>query len=670
MSSANLSKTVDQVRVILGLFRETIFLQTRYEFKICDEVFSAELVEVEESTRRDEDERRTLVFRILGASEFLSKETEGGQYSQVNFRFGIDSFLVRAVGQIEKVTTSKAGRLLYVDVPKVLEIENARKNRRKKSKSSLGVASVLVRSGSLHTEGVLELNDYSLGGYGGTLQVPNGFELISDTFVSGQLTLGSETLSISCYIKRAKLIEERSGNWDAYSVGLQNETNLKQPSQAESQQTSSQADRRRNARISVQEQISLTAAINRDVSFRLQLEEASVTGFSGKLINAAQLVEFPLGSCFKMEGPPLSVVLQGFEGDRLRFSIQEGSVNDRLEWFKKVSPYLLKGVSHSVYDARDLLEVFCASGALSTEYLKTQRTHDADFLSPFETTTRDQFWIHRWIHHNENKEVTGHWCAIRLGDNGWFLADLAGSPEKVKKIPRNFTELFFKSFSDFSMSNKPCPVHMYTWIIGHPYWMDFCEIIKASGLIRELVLTGYSRYSLESLQTDKKLCSISRQAIQAADYSKISDIRNKLVANGSINHASLFDFDIDRFGSPVLADHFKLKQQPFGRYYFEIVAGPTRWLAVFTTFPMGASFNRVPESIWVFPVEGGEQENKLVWPSLVGELFATALMLGMKPSSIRRILLPKSAEPYPGELAVMENILVHPSASRLYEGKK
>jgi hypothetical protein len=658
------------MRVILGLFRETIFLQTRYEFKICDEVFSAELVELEESTRRDEDESRTLVFRILGASEFLSNGNEGDQYPLVNFRFGIDSFLVKAVGQIEKVTASNAGHMLYVDVPKVLEIENARKNRRKKSKSNLGIASVLVRSGSLHTEGVLELNDYSLGGYGAILQVPNGFELVSDTYVSGQLTLGSEALLISCYIKRARLIEEKFGNWDAYSVGLQNATNFNQSSKSESQQTSSQNDRRSNVRISVQEQISLTAAINRDVCFKLQLEEASVTGFSGKLINAAQLVEFPLGSCFKMENPPLSVVLQGFEGDRLRFSIQEGSVNDRLEWFKRVSPYLLKGVSHSVYDARDLLEVFCASGALSTEYLKTQRTHGAEFLSPFETTTRDQFWIHRWIHHNENKEVTGHWCAIRLGDNGWFLADLAGSPEKEKKIPRNFTELFFKSFSDFSMSNKPCPVHMYAWIVGHPYWMDFCELIKSSGLIRELVLTGYSRYSIESLQTDRELCNISKRVIQAAEYKKISDIRSKLVANGSINHASLFDFDIDRFGSPILSDHFKFKQQPFARHYIEMAAGQTRWLAVFTTFPLGASFNRVPESIWVFPLEGGEQENKSVWPALAGELFSTALMLGMKPSSIRRILLPGCTEPYSGELAVMENILVHPSASRLYEGKK
>lgn len=663
VNSSTSRKLVDQAKVILGLLRETIFLQTQFELELgsINESIRAELVDVQETSRRDDTERRVLAFRILSSASDFESKLESHQSALIGLRFGINSYLVKGTTQLLRHERDGKNYILYCDIPPLIEIENARKSRRKKSESRIGVTTVLVRSGNNHTEGVLELTDYSRGGYGGNLRVPSGFKFINDTIVQGVLRIGADSIAIICKIRRAQLILERAEDWDTYSVGLQNE-------QEESKTRADRfaQERRKSNRTSVQEQVHLIAALNKDFKFRLHVDEASVTGFSGKLANPAHAVEFPIGSSFEMETPPISVTLQGFDGERLRFAINSGSVNDRLEWFKRVSPYLLEGVSHSVFDARDLLEVFCASGSLSTEYLKTQRTHRTDFLSPFEGVGGNSFWSHRWIYHNSRRNVAGHWCSLRLGDNGWMLADLAGSPTKEQKIPSDFTDSFFKSFSEFCTTLAPCPVAAITWVTGHPYWKQFGLALEKSGLIYEKVITGYTRYSAKYSAVQDGQRAFLCKVIPATSHDVIVGIVENLKRNGMYHHASLFDFDVDRFSSPVLTQNFRGINFSFSREYVEFSGQRSKWMAIFSAYPLGGSFNRIPESVWVFPIEGSEGEQREEWPALVVELFAYALTRGIKPSSIRRVTPFFSAVLFPGEQALTENIVFHPNGLKLF----
>jgi hypothetical protein len=85
---------------------------------------------------------------------------------------------------------------------------------------------------------------------------------------------------------------------------------------------------------------------------------------------------------------------------------------------------------------------------------------------------------------------------------------------------------------------------------------------------------------------------------------------------------------------------------------------------------MGGSFNRIPEAVWVFQISGNESDAKSDWENLVPLLFNKSLSYGIKPSSIRRLTGQKDNSLFSTENAVLENMIVHPSAGFLYVGGK
>lgn len=659
------TKYIDQARSILGIFRETIFNQVRFDLRLTpsEQTVQGELIEVVEDNRRSTQESRLLTFRLFVIPKRFSPESMTQPATALEMRFGMESFLIKAKTTIVLIEDTKDGLLLQAMVPNSLELHNLRRERRKGNDTFIAKASVLVRSGANHAEGVFELFDYSRGGFGGVLKVPNSFFLIPDATLKGQVQLGTSALPLDTTIRRAQLLEEKPGDWDSYRIGMQQDTS--NPNDRKSKNTTTPAkERRQTERYAVKEHITLISNLDADISFRLEIENASVTGFAGRLLNPVVSFEFPIGSTFQLEQSHLSVMLNGFDGERLRFMIQGGDVNERLDWFKRISPYLLKGVSHSVFDTRELLEVFCASGALSSDYLKNQRTHRTSFLSSFEKTNNDKFWVHRWIHHNEQKNVTGHLCAVRVGDNGWIMTDLVGSPNEKTKLPNEFAERFFESFADFSLEQSPCPSHLYSWVKDHPYWIDFQRKLLNSDLVRERAFAGYTRYAKNLIRDASEKYRPHIKTISASEYEKILRLKNILIKNGTHLHASLIDFDVDRFGSPILNKSFNTQGHFFSRTYIELLGKATTWLVAFSNFPIGDSLNRLSDAVWVFQLEGTEDAAIKEWPGLVSQIFQSALRLGIKPSSIRRICQAPNSILLPGEHNLMDSFLTHPSASR------
>jgi len=110
---------------------------------------------------------------------------------------------------------------------------------------------------------------------------------------------------------------------------------------------------------------------------------------------------------------------------------------------------------------------------------------------------------------------------------------------------------------------------------------------------------------------------VKAREIAANEYPLIADIHRRAANVGVLELLRSLDFDSDRFGSPMLARLFASKSQPFFRKYFLCQSGDAEALVVLSHFPLGVSFNRVPESGWVFILTNDHELTEEAWSNLV-----------------------------------------------------
>ncbi|MBI3557194.1 MAG: hypothetical protein HY074_13100 [Deltaproteobacteria bacterium] len=555
------------------------------------------------------------------------------------------------------------GELIITSTPDVISVKNSRKSERINLPNSLRTqTAVLIQSQGLHYEASFQLEDLSQNGLGGCLSSAHELPLAPDSTIVGSISTSKGSFALSDTIARAERIYAPKAGRIEYRIGIDRSTtqhSVREPSE----------NRRTQDRFAASEQLELCPVVKPALQFTIALTEASISGFSGKVNDPTADLSFPIGMNFSLTGSSLACSLSSFSESILRFRWVAGSEKDRVSWLKRISRYIEPGATVSINKSASILELFCQSGAVSSEYLRTHSPLAHSILEGLATDSREQFWVHRWVSTGTAGRPVGHISAIKISDNTWLIGDIVGSQKPGERMPKTFVPQFMKSFRDFSLTLEPCPRHLIMWVEKHPYWKRLEEYLDGSG--RNTIVAdarmGYTR--LTDMHGAQERLPVNAKKIGASDHHLVMEISSLLRKSNLLSLASTLDFDIDRFGSPNLRRAFSESGQPFTRSFFYLEVGKLKYLAVLSGFPLGLSLNRVTDSCWLFPL-GDFEINDDEWATLKVWLQKEALTLGIKAPNIRRIFTSPpvhNAAPLPGETTILRCLVCHPDIWKVYE---
>ena len=595
--------------VIQGLLKEV--LRSESVFSVDDCTVQFKIVDLLESKIRDSSENKKILIRLLSTGTLPSG------------RFNARGGFYRSLVQFESTLIESTGnQLFWIEVPKVLNLLNYRKDERSPVKSSLRKACpILMITNGIHCEGTFTIEDTSFEGVGGLLQVPTGFPCSPSTEVRGKLYLDKGELEIKGTLVRVNLLSELKFGYDAYSVGIKQ--SLQEP-RIEGEDT------RAHQRYPIRHELSLIPLIHPDHRFKVDLIDISISGFSGRLIAGSVMPAFPVGTIFNFPEKTTKVALVNFSNDIYRFEIVSRSENEAIEWLRTMTPVLYEGAQCSVKDARDLYKIFLHAGAISTQYLKRHELYEDSLVKEHSNIEDESGYLHRWYAKGISGEVEAHISAIRVSDRCWFIGDLA----KVKDSSVDGEKLvksFFKSFSMLAAEMKPLPCIMGMWITEHPLWKTWDRSLGS--LPDEVISCVKLNYFRVTNQFFEPMGQFSYQEVSNGNLSTIKRIRNQIKDQNIIDFlTSVLDFDINTFGSPSLST----MAPGFKRSYFEAKFAGSSHLVVVTSYSKGKSINRVMDSVYVTQISGNilDATNETEFIKLVGGI---ALQSGVTASSIRVI---------------------------------
>ena len=567
------SEMIKEDFVIQGILKEMMLADSI--FSIEDSAIRFKIVDLIEEKIRDSSQNKKLLIKLVGENFLLQKELKvtGGFYRNL-IRF--ESTV------IESVSSS----LFYLKIPSTLEIKNVRKDDRTPVKPELRKACpVLLVTNGVHCEGTFTIEDTSVEGVGGLLQVPSGYPCGPTTQARGKLYLDKGEIELDGTMVRVNVLPERKHGYDVYNVGIK-QVHIK----AKREQG---AETRRHERLAIKHQVTLVPLIHPDLPFQIDLVDISVAGFSGSPVNGQAVPSFPVGTIFEIKDQSTKAILVQFNHEVFRFHITSREEQDAIKWLRTMTPVLYPGAQCSVKDARDLYKIFLQAGAISTQYLKRHELYENALVKEHANIEDESAYLHRWYVAGENKEIEAHISAIRVADNCWFLGDLAKSTGS-QIDGEEFVKKFFHSIAKSFYAVKPTPVLMGMWLEKHPLWQKWNDKLKINNK------NTISNIALQYIRTTRKSNSNVKKfvfnAISSSDFERIKKINAALTQNINSFLEYVLDFSLKSLGSQSL---YKLIKG-FERNYFEITDGKNISALVITTkYPTGTSLNRVMDSIYV-----------------------------------------------------------------------
>ena len=647
---------ITNVRVMLGILKEALFLRLSFEINSIQPSLSISLSSIEENNPRDIEAERKLIFSVSQISpDTVSSLNIDCTYS---FRVGFPKFSI----SFQSTCEAKNDEIAIFSLPKNLTYSQLRKTNRLKLQEST-FQPILYLENSLASEAALFVWNVSERGLGAKLRFANNTKPPKlGATVCGTIQIGQNEFSIDATIIRIEKKQSLDhGTLPYYEVGLEIR---------ETESLKREYDRSVN-RFEVNNVIKLTSVLN-DNPYEIRLKDASFLGFAGYLVDSELTKELPLGFKFHLKDTSLSFRLLECRGGLLRFMLEEGTSLDRLFWAKQISRATFKDVQTRTGDGDDLFRLFCEAGAIPTEILSRVTLYNEEFLGPLTSETDESFWIFRWINvERGSQRVRGHISGVRYGDNAWFIGDGAGGSSPETKIEPTFIARYFSAFKDFAKSQSPCPRIFFVWKSGHPYWNDFELFLQAnkqtSGFFGSFHI-GHTKLPplINSTISDR----VHAVEIKPSEVEMIDAIIEKSKINGVHSLLESMDFSVDRFASPILRTSFHEHGDfVFVRKFFYLRCEDQEYLAVLTKIPFGSSFNQVMSSAFLFDLKTNEKQ-KLVWADIATKIQALGLAVGITPSSIRRVSYgDRPFQLLPGEQNQVIGFLVHHSLLAFYDKK-
>ncbi len=632
-------RILTDIRTIAGLLREALFLQRAVTARIDGRIFEFAILELVEKSSRDRDETR--MIRLAWTSEPPSNLP---QASEAAFECAFFEFVANWNGRLELLAEHE----ILVSLPTQLEIRNLRESRR----YELGrerhrlQGSVLVQSNGYHLESQLRLLNVSREGMGGRISVPRGYPIGMNSTVRGVLHGDSGALELDGVITHINLISPsgaEAGDVE-YRVGLRRRV------AAGGNADSPRGERRRFERVAASEELFIRSPFNPAHSVRVRLSDLSVAGFAGQLKDPHDILLLPVGVVVQGEESSLLFRLVSVSapnrpgGAVLHFQIHSGLEVDRLSWLRRVSRADLPGVHTASSTGGDIIELFCRAGALSSEYLKNNRSRSGDMVSGFASGFLQTPWLHRWIEREHGGGAIGHIGAVKLADNLWHVGDLAGTSEPDKKISRSFIPRFLTSFRDFCLSSSPCPRVIMTWNSGHPYWRNYERYLQGEGAhaVHAECRTRYTRFQRAVRDGENPGPGTGEvREVEPFEHARIESLLEQLKVSGLDRLARALDFGVTCFGSPGLRALTGQSEGGFFRRYYVVSSNHSRYLLIVSRFPDGSSPSRTFDVPWLLPlIRDPEDSHADGLPSgMLAQVRRLALESGVSPPGILEALV-------------------------------
>gem|GEM_PF-3106002 len=594
-------RIIDDSRTIAGLLREALFLQRPLTVRFDGRIHELAIQELVENSSRNRTEERGL--RVEWISEPPPSDAGDGS---AEFECAFFEFVASWTGGLRV----QCGRDWILPLPERLEIRNLRESRRHelgKDRIHLN-GTVLVHSNEYHMESRLRITNVSREGLGGVLAAPRDFPIAINSTIRGVLhgnPGGFQLDGILTHISLAGAGRTASGDIE-YRLGIRRRDVLATAN------TPIQTERRRYGRRRASDELRLRSPFNPVHIIRVKLRELSVAGFSAEPSDPHDALLLPVGAIVQGEDPALLFRLVAVSeaaaplGVVFRFQIHAGMETARLAWLRRVAGADSPGKHHASATGGDIIELFCRAGALSSEYLRNNRSRSDSMVSGFASGGAHMPWLHRWIERDAEGGAIGHIGAVKLADSLWHVGDLTGSPEPGRKISRSFIPRFLTGFRDFCLTSSPCPRVIMTWNTGHPYWRRYEAYLENEGKasIHYQCRTRYTRFrpGLPDLKAGAEGDWLVRE-IRAHEHAEIESLLSTLAARGLDALARGMDFCISSFGSPGLGALASGSEGGFFRRYFTIVRGEFRYLVVLSRFPDGSSPSRTFDVPWVLPLQ-------------------------------------------------------------------
>lgn len=646
------STVIKNLRVIAGIFREAILTQT--EIRMANS-FIARVYSVEEQDRRAIGELRTLVM----STEYRSVETD----KEYEFEISASGAIVSGWFKCLYVN----GDFFTVKMPDNLTISDLRSEIRIEPRmEKIPPTTILFATQGVHYEAAFRLINISRSGIAGIVDVDRDFTIPVGARVTGRIN-SSDGLIDLVGVVVATALHDKKGDRQKIFVRIS-----KIPKQHESETRidefprDNSLEKRSAPRFHSHFNLEMTSllAINHTIIF--EITNVSITGFFAKC-HSPQMTSYLLpGTPLKLLSSSMIAEILEIQGENIRCKWASGNDNDRLIWLKKISPFISHKVTLSTPEASKILSIFCRSGAFSSEFIRSQREGVTEVTSTIESENGESSYIHRWIDTAKSGLPAGHISCIRMGDNAWFATDLAKPAQEDLFLSDGFVEKFLKSFSLFAETLCPVPRILLIWVKEHPYWKNFdLKLFDFEDPDIFRVSIGYTRIS-----NDKKSLGDSIETsvceIFPNQFDVISKITTKLGLGSVLQMAKIFDFDIDRFGSPHLREKIRSDGKTFWRRYFEVKLDNFSGLLILTGLPEGMNPNRVIDSAWLFQYANSENPVLAQWENIITKIRIIAALGGQAIVGIRRVSSCGTFKALPSEHAEMKACLVHPKLLRLF----
>ncbi len=623
-------KTTNQL-VIQGVLKEAFFNDSVFVLESKNQVEKYRIVDISESKIRDKSENKRIHFKkIEGNSKF--NESDEYEFSSKFHRYTIHLKL-----KFDHINHDE----IVFHFPVEIILENLRKADRSKVQIEVQKPSpVVIRSGNLHSEGAFILEDTSQDGYGGTLTVLEGFPILNQMNIFGKIGMGEELSELRGTVVTAAMIQSLKPGFDTYRIGI------KQLGSQNSEAAYTGVDRRKQQRYQCNLQIELESKLHPGQYLVLDVSNISINGFSGKISSGSVISSVPIGSVFEFKDQKTKVRLIQFNQDHFQFHIYQRSVEDGIAWLKKMTPLIQPGAKTTTKDSRDLYRIFLQAGAVSTQYLKRHQLFD-ELLVKNGQSESDDSHIHRWYVSGNSNSTEAYISSIRVGNNCWYLADLA--KESDSQIDgKEFTKKFFSSFAEFATSSKEIGSLIGIWVKGHSYWQDWYQKLKSNynELICADVIISYLRIGNKIDQTMKA----SIKKIEKEDYKLRMQIIKDLSPEVNRFLISAFDFELTGVGSYS----FMNDASTFNREYYYLDTDIGKFLAIVNNGNTGVSINRFMDSFFLVPIMNTHSPTQ----DEINQLYSTFSQLVTNSFSAIRII----SDSYFGIGTEMTCLLMYPKA--------
>jgi hypothetical protein len=638
-------RVLSNPRVIAGIFREAIF--ARIVARIDGEYLS-EVIDVAESSRRDKAEKRQLSFALQHARSTPST------ICKIELLFS--GFIISSTATVIEETVSK----LTCEMPTTLENIDLRGDRRISPKfANFPVAhAILIRAG-IHLEVTLKLSNISRFGIAGEIEVDRDVSIEPRDIVHGAMHTVEGSINLRGVVVA---VEELSARGDSKTLLLRmiRTSNAKIPSpNSDLERDDGRETRRREPRYPIDITMTFRSILAPRQPIALEIIEASISGFFARSTTPFMSEYLLPGVPIQHEGSSMVADVVHSEGDMVRCRWTFANTVDRGQWLKKISPSISKNTALSTPDASQLLEIFCESGAFSSQFLRTQRRRFQSMTDSIESEGAESNYIHRWIDRSSNDNLVGHISCIRMGDNAWFATDLVKSADDGANFSEEFVDKFLHSFSLHALSLTPVPRIFLIWVKGHPYWQAFHRELQNRGYpdVCETAI-AYRRTTGESLDMSTSLVKFN--PIPAGDYNMITRSHARLQDISTIETIRSFDFDIDRFGSTRLAESVAADKKFFQRRYFETISPEFSGITILTALPDGMNPNRVIDSAWFFEYVDHPITSNDDFLHYVHAVQVLGASIGLPIAGVRRVSSPANMRMLEADQAQMHGYLVHP----------